>query len=159
MNAKPSTYRTHLKDEAATTLFGQQLGSVLRAGDTLLLNGPVGAGKSHLARAIIGSLLVEDEHIPSPTYTIIQTYQTTRGELWHADLYRLADSSELSELGLDEALGHAITLIEWPDRLPDKIKPEDALAIDLSLPDSGRNVVMHFQSERWNELESFLENG
>ena len=108
MRAPEIDLTLQLPDELSTARFGKTLATELRQGDTVLLSGPIGSGKSHLARAIIRSRILNDEDIPSPTYTIVQTYNDRSGEIWHADLYRLGDSSELTELGLDEALATAL---------------------------------------------------
>jgi tRNA threonylcarbamoyladenosine biosynthesis protein TsaE len=92
----------------------------LGAGDMLGLVGGLGAGKSRFARALIGARLAaigRAEEIPSPSFTLVQTYDLGDVELWHVDLYRLGSADELVELGLDEAFGAAITVIEWADRL------------------------------------------
>jgi len=136
-----------LPDEAATTRFGRQLAHVLRIGDTLLLEGDVGAGKSHLARAIIHELMDVPEDVPSPTFTLVQTYDTSVGTIWHADLYRLADASEVEELGLNEAFSSAICLIEWPDRL--HAAPTDALHVSLTTDGDGRRVTLHATDTSW----------
>ena len=106
-------------DEALTACLARVLAALLGRGDSLLLDGPVGAGKTHFARALIRARQGDAaEDVPSPTFTIVQTYEDAAGtEIWHADLYRLTDPSELVELGLDEALPTAVTLIEWPDRM------------------------------------------
>lgn len=130
--------RSFIKDiplgsEDATRDFATVLSPQLRAGDTLLLDGPVGAGKSFLARAIIQSRLARlgrSEDVPSPTFTLVQTYDLDTVELWHCDLYRLTDPAEAAELGLEEAFDQAICLIEWPDRLG-SMTPPDALRIEL----------------------------
>ena len=96
----------------ATAALARRFGTVLRAGDTLLLQGDIGAGKSYFARALIQSLQDIPEDVPSPTFTLVQTYDTRLGELWHADLYRLGDPGEVEELGLTEAFTSAICLIE-----------------------------------------------
>ncbi len=106
-------------------------------GDCILLEGPIGAGKTHFARALIQARLAEPEEIPSPTYTLIQTYQAPECEIWHCDLYRLADSGEVPELGIGEALERAICLIEWPDRLG-SLRPGSALTIRFALTDRDR---------------------
>lgn len=106
-----------LASSDATAALARRFGTVLRAGDTLLLQGDIGAGKSYFARALIQSLQDIPEDVPSPTFTLVQTYDTRLGELWHADLYRLGDPGEVEELGLTEAFTSAICLIEWPDRL------------------------------------------
>lgn len=138
-----------IPSEDAMSAFGAQLAQQLAAGDTILLSGPIGAGKTHLARAVISTLLDQPEDIPSPTYTLVQTYVTTEVEIWHADLYRLADSSELVELGLDEAMKEAIVIIEWPDRLPAETLPDTAVSIDI-LPDGDtRALSVTAASENW----------
>ncbi|RMD48971.1 MAG: tRNA (adenosine(37)-N6)-threonylcarbamoyltransferase complex ATPase subunit type 1 TsaE [Alphaproteobacteria bacterium] len=109
-----------LADERATRALAEALAARLRPGDVLLLEGPVGAGKSVIARAIIQALQAaagaEVEEVPSPSYTLVQTYRAGPLEIWHADLYRLGDESELDELGIaTEAAADAILLVEWPE--------------------------------------------
>lgn len=102
----------------ATAALARWLAPHLHAGDVLLLEGPIGAGKTHFARALIQSLLDVPEDVPSPTFTLVQTYEAANGtEVWHADLYRLTHPDEVLELGLDAAFETAICLVEWPDRL------------------------------------------
>lgn len=144
-----------IDDEDAMTDLGQRLAMQLQPGDTILLRGPIGAGKTHLARAIIKTLIGEDEEIPSPTYTLVQTYDASKASVWHADLYRLGDSSELIELGLDEAIGEAIVLIEWPDRLPEGTHPKEALDISISVTGETRKLELSSNSDRWN---TFLQD-
>jgi tRNA threonylcarbamoyladenosine biosynthesis protein TsaE len=125
-----------LPDAAATDRLGAWFAEHLQAGDCLLLSGPIGAGKSHLSRALIRARLGRFEDVPSPTFTLVQTYLADV-EIWHADLYRLSHPDEVLELGLDEAFSNAICLIEWPDRLG-KLAPKGAISIDLSAHDEGR---------------------
>jgi tRNA threonylcarbamoyladenosine biosynthesis protein TsaE len=105
-----------------------------RPGDTLLLSGDLGAGKTHFARAFIRHALGAAgaaEDIPSPSFTLVQTYETETGEIWHADLYRLSGPGEIRELGLDLAMDEARCLVEWPERLaPDW--PEAAVLLRFS---------------------------
>lgn len=115
----------------ATEAIASVLGYALKAGDCILLEGPVGAGKTAFARALINSQLEISEHIPSPTFTIVQTYETPRFEIWHCDLYRLSSTAELIELGLEEAISSTVTIIEWPDRLGD-LTPKEALRLSIS---------------------------
>jgi len=131
------------------TRFGAALARVLQPGDTVLLSGPIGAGKSHLARAVIRAFIGPDEEVPSPTFTLVQTYTAEGTEIWHTDLYRLADSSELVELGLDDAFSSAIVLVEWPDRLPAELVPANALSVNIQPGDTERIVTLSSPSEHW----------
>ena len=154
----PQNVEIIVASEAEMDLFGARIARHLLPGDTILLTGVIGAGKTHLCRAVIRSLLGTKAEIPSPTYTIIQTYDGPISEIWHADLYRLSDSSELVELGLDEAMNSGIVLIEWPDRLPDSFRPEDALEIDI-VPDGDARVIKLFtRSKRLEKLLGSLSN-
>lgn len=128
--------KTLLTAETAIT-FAAEMSKHLRVGDCLLLSGPVGAGKTHFARGVIQAMLARDgqiEDVPSPTFTLVQTYETSLGEVWHTDLYRLTHVDELTELGLEEAFETAITLVEWPDRLGE-MRPERCLELVFSTPD------------------------
>jgi len=103
-----------------TDALARRLAEATEPGDTLLLSGELGAGKSHFARAFIRHALgpgLAETDIPSPSFTLVQTYETETGEIWHADLYRLGGPEESLELGLDEAMVTARCLIEWPERL------------------------------------------
>jgi tRNA threonylcarbamoyladenosine biosynthesis protein TsaE len=110
---------------------GAALAGVLRPGDVLALSGELGAGKTTLARGILRGLGLAGE-APSPTFTLVQTYEPpeTRLPVWHCDLYRLDDPEEAIELGLDEARASAVLLIEWPERL-EAFLPADALRLRL----------------------------
>ncbi len=116
-----------------TAAFAAALAPLLGPGDTVLLAGPIGAGKSHFARSLIRARLAACglcEDIPSPTFTLVQSYIAGPVEIWHADLYRLSGPAEVDELGLWEAFGAAICLVEWPDRLGD-FAPAGALCLRL----------------------------
>jgi tRNA threonylcarbamoyladenosine biosynthesis protein TsaE len=106
-----------LESEDSACRFGVALAACLHPGTTLLLEGPVGAGKSHIARALIRALCGAETEVPSPTFTLVQTYDGPECEIWHADLYRLTDPDQVIELGLMDAMETGIVLIEWPDRL------------------------------------------
>lgn len=127
-DAPPAEFILATEDEARR--FGARLGRCLAPGMVLLLQGPVGAGKSHIARAAIRARAGAETEVPSPTFTLVQTYDAPDAEIWHADLYRLTDPSEVEELGLTEAMERAIVLIEWPDRLG-SLRPATAITLTL----------------------------
>lgn len=139
----PDMTRTeiHLPDTAATQALGEVLANHAQTGHVFLLSGPVGAGKSELARAFIRARLGRDEDVPSPTFTLVQTYDDGANEIWHADLYRLSHPDEAIELGLTDAFDSAVSLVEWPDRLGDLI-PDHAIRIDLSYSGDSRTAVL-----------------
>lgn len=116
----------------------------LQPGDALLLEGSLGAGKTALARAIIRARLHNPaEDVPSPTFTLVQTYEAADGDIWHADLYRLTHPDDILELGLDEALDGAICLIEWPDRLGGHL-PENPIRVTLQHDEGSRRARISF---------------
>jgi tRNA threonylcarbamoyladenosine biosynthesis protein TsaE len=120
-----------LPSEADTAALAARLAPRLAPGDALLLSGPLGAGKSTFARALIRARLGDPGHeVPSPTFTLVQTYGEGTDVLWHADLYRLSHPDEAIELGLLAAMDEAICLIEWPDRLG-PFQPPSALRLEL----------------------------
>lgn len=145
-----------LRDADATAALARRMADVLRPGDCLLLEGQIGAGKTHFARALIQSVQSPPEDVPSPTFTLVQVYDTQIGEIWHCDLYRLTQPDELAELGLQEAFETAICLIEWPDRLAD-MTPPDALhlrfLVDADDPDI-RHVTCAWSDDRLALLET-----
>ncbi|WP_158965987.1 tRNA (adenosine(37)-N6)-threonylcarbamoyltransferase complex ATPase subunit type 1 TsaE [Chachezhania sediminis] len=146
-----------LADETATATFAEGLAACLAPGDCLLLTGPIGAGKTHFTRALIRARLGSpSEDVPSPTFTLVQTYGPPEDEIWHADLYRLTDTSEVQELGLADAFETAVTVIEWPDRLGD-LAPAAALALSLipgrpispEADDAPRHLRLSWRDPKW----------
>jgi tRNA threonylcarbamoyladenosine biosynthesis protein TsaE len=138
-----------LPDEDATASFAHRLAAVARPGDVLLLSGALGAGKSSFARAFIRALAGDDRlEVPSPTFTLVQSYPTTRGEVWHYDLWRVEDHRALQELGWDEALS-GITLVEWPERLG-PLAPRGAVRVEFVVRRQGRDVVVTGEA-RWSD--------
>jgi tRNA threonylcarbamoyladenosine biosynthesis protein TsaE len=136
-----------LPNEAATEALAASLAARARPGDVLLLSGPLGAGKTSFARAFIRACAADQNlEIPSPTFTLLQTYDTPIGPIAHYDLWRLTDHRAMAELGWDEALA-GIVLAEWPDRLG-PLTPEDALHIAISLIPEGREISLS-GAKRW----------
>jgi len=129
---RPAEGEVALADEAATTRLGAGVGRVLAAGEAVCLWGPLGAGKSTLARGLIRALTSPTEDVPSPTFTLVQFYGGEALPLAHFDLYRLTRADEAYEIGLDEALEDGAAIIEWPERLEGRL-PADRLDIELSI--------------------------
>jgi tRNA threonylcarbamoyladenosine biosynthesis protein TsaE len=143
--------RLTLKDEAATEALGARLAAALRRGDAVLLSGPLGAGKTALARAILRALGVSG-HVPSPTFTLVQSYETPILILRHFDLYRIENPADVRELGLDDALDEGAVLIEWPERALDLL-PDEALNIELIPAGEFNRTARLSGGARWAELE------
>jgi tRNA threonylcarbamoyladenosine biosynthesis protein TsaE len=129
---RPAHGAIPLADETATARLGAAIGRVLEAGEAVCLSGPLGAGKSTLARGLIRALTRPDEDVPSPTFTLVQFYAAPALPLAHFDLYRLTRADEAYEIGLDEALEDGAVLIEWPERLEGRLPP-DRLDIELAI--------------------------
>ena len=121
-----------LKDEGATARLGAAIAAALRPGEAVCLSGPLGAGKSTLARALVRALTTPDEEVPSPTFTLVQFYEGPRLAVAHFDLYRLSSPDEAYEIGLDEALDTGAAVIEWPERLEGQLPP-DRLDVEIEL--------------------------
>ena len=141
----------HLPDEAATAALGAQLARVLEEGMVLYLHGPLGAGKTSFARALLGASGV-GERIKSPTYSLVEGYVTGARPAWHLDLYRIADPGELEWLGLD-ALSDpaALVLVEWPERGRGALPPAD-LQLHLAYADGGRHARLQVVTPRGRRL-------
>jgi tRNA threonylcarbamoyladenosine biosynthesis protein TsaE len=135
--------RLELADEAATGALARALAALVRPGDVIALCGDLGLGKTTFARFFIRAQLGEDTEVPSPTFNLVQTYETNVGTIWHFDLYRLESPDEAFELGIEEAFADGISLIEWPDRLGDLL-PTERLEIRLETGDAedARRVVI-----------------
>jgi tRNA threonylcarbamoyladenosine biosynthesis protein TsaE len=120
-----------LADEAATVALARRIAALAGPGDVIALAGELGVGKTRFARAFVGTLTGEREEVPSPTFTLVQTYDSPAGPIWHFDLYRLSRPDEAYELGIEEALTDGISLIEWPDRAQ-ALLPDERLDLTLA---------------------------
>ena len=133
--ATPLSIRNRpLADEAATSRLAGRLAAVARKGDVLALWGDLGMGKTAFARAFIAARAGEALVVPSPTFTLLQTYDLPNGPVWHFDLYRLASPDDVWELGWEQGLSEAILLVEWPQRLGDFL-PADRLDVSFAQGD------------------------
>ena len=127
-----------LKSEAETSQAGAALARAAREGDVITLSGPLGVGKTALARGFIAEL-GHNGDVPSPTFAIVQPYDELHPPVWHVDLYRIEESSEIEELGLDAA-ADAVLLVEWPERAGSGAWPE-ALALSLDFASEGDRIL------------------
>lgn len=124
-----------LDDEAALQAVGARLAPLLRRGDVVTLSGPLSAGKTSFARALLRAL-GHDGEVPSPSFAIVQPYEELSPPVWHADLYRIEDPSDVAELGLDDVARDSVLLVEWPERAGTTAWP-NALALSLEVLDTG----------------------
>ena len=124
-----------------TRAFAREFAHTLNAPVTVALHGDLGVGKSEIARTIIQTLCGENTVVPSPTFTLVQTYVAGDKKISHFDLYRISDVAELVEIGLDYAIQNDITLIEWPDIASDML-PDNTIHIDISEYEQGRKIII-----------------
>lgn len=136
-----------LGDEAATAALGARIAGALSPGDAVLLSGPLGAGKTALARAILRALGVTG-HVPSPTFTLVQNYETRGLNVRHFDLYRIARDEDLVELGIEDALDDGAILVEWPERAA-ALFPDSSLKIALEPGGESLRIAHLSGDERW----------
>jgi len=141
--------------EQDTINFAMKCAKDARKNDVFLLNGPLGAGKSVFSRAFIQHLMGEAVDVPSPTFTLVQTYSADKYDIWHFDLYRLEDPEEIYELGWEEALGQDLLLIEWPVRLG-TLKPREYKEIIIT-PTSGESRTIEFRHIKESALKESIE--
>ena len=137
-----------LPDENATRAAGAALARLLVPGDVILLDGPLGVGKTTFVRGLLEALGHAGE-VPSPSFAIVQPYEELSPPLWHVDLYRIAHPSELLELGLDTMLGDGVLVVEWPGHAGEGAWPPSALALSLAPQGDGARVLTAQPGQGW----------
>jgi tRNA threonylcarbamoyladenosine biosynthesis protein TsaE len=137
-----------LEHEAATAQLGARLAKVARRGDVITLSGPLGVGKTALARGFLTALGHGGE-VPSPSFAIVQPYEELEPPVWHVDLYRIEDPSEIEELGLESA-ADAVLLVEWPERSGERRWPQ-ALGLSLDFGRDGERILTATVPPSWEE--------
>ena len=135
-----------LDDQAQTEAFGAWLAGYLCPGDIIALSGGLGAGKTTLSRGLINQVCGVTE-VPSPTYTLVQTYEGPAFDIWHFDLYRLENEGDVWELGIEDAIETGVCLIEWPQRIASILSGAE-LTIDINIDDNGRTAIL-MGDEQW----------
>lgn len=140
------SFHVHSPSEESTSRLADCLAQSIHSPMAILLSGDVGTGKSHMSRALIRNWANAELDVPSPTFTIVQSYETPKGGIWHVDLYRLGDVQELVEIGLLEALESNLCLIEWPELALDFITGP---RLDISITAQGdtRDITFTATSE------------
>lgn len=149
------TLSVDLPSEADTQNFGRRLAHLARSGDVFALYGTLGMGKSVLARAFIQELTSAEE-VPSPTFTLLQTYEAPAFDIYHFDLYRLKNPEEIFEVGVEEAMYQGVSLIEWPERMQPYL-PRDYYKIEITPMETGRHLQItcftEDKAQRLTQLE------
>lgn len=136
-----------LADQNATEEFARRLAAHASAGDVIALHGDLGMGKSVFCRSFIRALTTPDEEVPSPTFTLVQQYDSAAGEIYHYDFYRLEQPDDSLEVGIEESFVDGINLIEWPSKLGSYL-PWDCLHITLALgEDEGDSRTLTLESD------------
>ena len=130
------------ESEDNTVNFAKQCAQQAKPGDIFTLHGTLGMGKSVFSRGFIRELMQEDVDVPSPTFTLVQTYETSQGTIWHFDLYRIEDPEEIYEIGWEEALDNGICLIEWPERLGALIPPTRKEIVFENIGANTRKIIL-----------------
>ena len=142
-------------DEASTAAFGQKLAQIAKVGDVFALFGTLGMGKSVLVRAFIQSLSGAEE-VPSPTFTLVQSYDAPDFEIFHYDLYRIKSPEEIFEIGMEDAMYQGVCLIEWPEMMGGYL-PRNCFRVEITPCENGRKITISGNSEEKKQRLAELE--
>lgn len=146
------------QSEAETGNIAGTLAPYLRVGDVLALDGTLGAGKTAFARALINALPGDPEDVPSPTFTLVQTYERDALEIWHFDLYRLDAPEDAYELGIDDAFADALSIIEWPENLGSLLPPAHLrITLHQAAGDDSRKIAFEGNDDWVARLSNFSD--
>lgn len=149
------TFEYFSPDEASTVIFGRKLAQMAKQGDVFALFGTLGMGKSVLARAFIQSLTGAEE-VPSPTFTLVQSYDAPDFEIFHYDLYRIKSPEEIFEIGMEEAMYQGVSLIEWPEMMGGYL-PRNCFRVEITPQKDGRKITISTASEEKRQRLAELE--
>lgn len=140
-------------NEAETAKIAAKLAKITKRGDVWALSGTLGMGKSVFARGFIQALTAAEE-VPSPTFTLVQNYYTDEFDIYHYDLYRLKDATEIFELGVEEAFYEGVCLVEWPEKMG-SFAPRNMWKVEFSMQDEARKIcVSVFDDEKIRRLNN-----
>ena len=149
------TFEYFSPDEASTVILGKKLAQMAKQGDVFALFGTLGMGKSVLARAFIQSLTGAEE-VPSPTFTLVQSYDAPDFEIFHYDLYRIKSPEEIFEIGMEEAVYQGVSLIEWPEMMGGYL-PRNCFRVEITPQKDGRKITISTASEEKRQRLAELE--
>ena len=156
MAGQIKTFSVHTLQD--TQQFAHKLAPMLQPKDIILLRGDLGVGKTTLTRNIINEIGLQKEEVPSPTFTLLQTYDTDEFPIFHFDLYRLKKPEEVLELGIEDAFYDGVSLIEWPEKMGSYLPQKKVLNVEISCQDEMRTFAFSSKNPKWNErLEEWNE--
>lgn len=138
--------KTISQSEQDTIKFAKEFAKTLKGDEIIALWGTLGMGKTVFTKAVIQELMGHDEDVPSPTFTLLQTYTTKIGEIFHFDFYRLKTPEEAYEIGIEDAFESGISLIEWPEKIG-KLLPKRAINIRFEMTDQGREITIEGKND------------
>ena len=147
-----------VKTLSQTKHLAESFAKQLRVGDIVCLYGTLGVGKTAFTRFLVQSFCGEKEEVPSPTFTLLQTYETDDFPIFHFDLYRLKKPDEVLELGIEDAFYDGVSLIEWPDKMGNYLPEKKVLKVEITCQDEVRTFTFSSKNQKWNErLEKWKE--